>query len=264
VTAPVLDLSGVSLRIDGNHVLTDIDWTVRAAQRWAVLGPNGAGKTSLLRIASLHQHPTTGAVTVLDHRLGAVDVRRLRIRIGLVSAAVIDLLRPTTTALEAVASALHGALVPWWAKVTDGDWGRARDQLERFGAAAVADQPFASLSSGERQRVLLARALVTDPDLLLLDEPAAGLDLGAREELVEVLGHLARDPAAPPSVLVTHHVEEIPLGTTHALLLSEGRISASGEVVEALTSDTLSTCFGLDLVVDGHDGRWTARRGRRD
>jgi iron complex transport system ATP-binding protein len=263
VTA-VLDLADVSLRIDGHSVLRGIDWVVRPGERWVVLGPNGAGKTSLLRIASLQCHPSAGRVEVLGHRLGEVDVRRLRIRVGLVSAAVIDALRTTTTAIEAVASALYGALVPWWSTVTDADWDRARRQLDRFGVRGVADQTFGSLSSGERQRVLLARALVTDPDLVLLDEPAAGLDLGAREDLVTLLGRLATDPAAPPSVLVTHHVEEIPPGTTHALLLRDGGTSAQGELGAVLTDAGLSACFGMDLALSTRDGRWAAHRRPED
>lgn len=256
---PALAMREVSLVRGGRPVLADIDWEVRSSQRWVVLGRNGSGKTSLVRIASLTEHPSTGTVDVLGERLGRTDVRRLRRRIGLTSAALAEQLRPTLTAREVVMTARYGALEPWWDAYDATDRAAAEDQLERLGCAALADQPFGTLSSGERQRVLLARTLVGEPGLLLLDEPTAGLDLGGREELVSALGVLARDPAAPPVVLVTHHLEEVPAGTTHALLLRAGRILAAGPLEDVLTESRLDACFGVALSVARHGDRWSAR-----
>lgn len=257
--AAALALADVSLVRGGRAVLAGVDWTVRAGEHWVVLGANGSGKTSLIRIAALVEHPSSGTVDVLGERLGRTDVRRLRPRIGLTSGALVDRLRPTLTAVEVVMTGRHAALEPWWHDYDDHDRAEALDQLGRLGVGHVADQPLGTLSSGERQRVLLARTLAGDPGLLLLDEPTAGLDLPAREELVGALGALAADPAAPPSVLVTHHLEEVPPGTTHALALRAGEVLAAGPVATVLRTDVLSACFGLDLVV-GHDGRrWSAR-----
>ncbi len=240
-------------------LLDAVDWTVRPGQRWVVLGPNGSGKTTLLRVASLYLHPTSGQVEVLGHRLGRVDVRRLRTRIGLVSPALQDLLRPEITALDAVMSAREAALETWWHAYGPDDRARAHDLLERTGTAALAHRAFGTLSSGERQRVLLARSLWGDPGLVLLDEPTAGLDLGAREDLVARLAGLADDPATPPTVLVTHHVEEVPPGFTHGLLLRRGRVLAAGPIDDVLTAEALSEAFGLALRLDRRDGRYAAR-----
>ena len=256
---PVLRLEAVGLVLDGTRVLDGVDWVVHPGERWVVLGRNGSGKTSLLRIASLYQHPSHGTVEVLGETLGRTDVRRLRTRIGVASAAMADLLRPGLTALEVVVTAKHVVLEPWWHTYDDADRARARELLGRVGVAEVADHRFGTLSSGERQRTQLARTLMGDPGLLLLDEPTAGLDLGGREDLVRRLGALAADPATPPTVLVTHHVEEIPAGFTHALLLREGVVQAAGPIATTLTADALSTCFGLSLELDRHGDRWTAR-----
>lgn len=224
-----------------------------------VLGPNGSGKTTLMRLASLYLHPSRGEVEVLGHALGRADVRRLRTRIGLVSPSFADLLRPGVTAVEAVMTAREAALETWWHSYGPDDRRMALGLLERTGAAALADRTFGTLSSGERQRVLLARSLWGDPGLVLLDEPTAGLDLGAREDLVGRLAHLAEDETTPPTVLVTHHVEEIPPGFTHALLLRGGRVRAAGALDDVLTAETLSDTFGLRLALDRRDGRFTAR-----
>jgi iron complex transport system ATP-binding protein len=255
---PVLDLRSVSVRVDGSVILDRVDWAVAPGERWIVLGPNGAGKTTLMRLAALLLHPSTGTVDLLGGRLGHVDVRVLRRRVGLVSPAVTELLRPTMSAADLVVSAIHGALVPWWLQVTDDDRAAADAVLERFGVLDLADRPFGTLSSGERQRVLLGRALVTRPDLVLLDEPMAGLDLGAREILVGDLGALAVDPETAPIVVVTHHLEEIPPGFTHGLILDGGRIVAAGALDVVLTDSTMSAAFGIELRVSHEAGRWRA------
>ena len=255
----VLRLSRVGVVRPPATLLADVDWTVGAGERWVVLGPNGSGKTTLMRVASLYLHPSSGTVDVLGHRLGRVDVRRLRTRIGLVSPAFADMLRPEVTAVDAVMTAREAALETWWHNYGADDRRAATALLERTGAAALADRTFGTLSSGERQRVLLARSLWGEPGLVLLDEPTAGLDLGAREDLVARLARLAGDPSTPPTVLVTHHVEEIPPGFTHALLLGEGRVLASGPLDDVLTADALSTLFRLPLLLDRRDGRFAAR-----
>jgi iron complex transport system ATP-binding protein len=259
VPPPALALSGVAVVRDASALLADVDWVVRAGERWVVLGPNGSGKTTLLRVASLWLHPSSGTVDVLGHRLGRVDVRRLRTRIGLVSPAFADLLRPEVTAAEIVMAAREAALETWWHAYRDADRARALALLDRMGAAPLADRAFGTLSSGERQRVLLARSLWGDPGLVLLDEPTAGLDLGAREDLVGRLAALADDPTTPPTVLVTHHVEEIPPGFTHALALRAGRVVAAGPLADVVTAPTLSATFGLALHLDRRDGRFAAR-----
>lgn len=245
--------------MDGTRVLGPIDWEVGAGQRWVVLGPNGSGKTTLIRIASLWLAPSQGEVEVLGRLRGRTDVRRLRARIGLTSGAVADMLRVDLTALDAVMTAANAALEPWWHRYDDRDRDRARAALDRVGAGGLAGRRFGTLSSGERQRVLLARALAVDPGAVILDEPMAGLDLGGREELIGALARLAADLSAPPIVLITHHVEEIPDGFTHGLLLRDGRALARGRIDEVLTGAALSECFGMPLSLERHRGRWTAR-----
>ncbi|HEX3539731.1 MAG TPA: ATP-binding cassette domain-containing protein [Acidimicrobiales bacterium] len=258
--------AGQALRFDDvdvvrgqNLVLHGVSWQVDARQRWVVLGPNGSGKTTMLQLASGYLHPTRGTVAVLGHQLGRVDVRRLRERIGLVSAAVAKLLVPSVSAADVVMSARYAALDPWWHDYSAADRQQARHLLDRAGFAGVADRPFGVLSEGERQQVLLARTLMGDPDLLLLDEPAAGLDIAGRERLLTRLAELAAEPASPPMVLVTHHVEEVPAHFSHLLLLRQGAVVAAGPLAETMTSDHLSATYGLALTVDGAGGRWTCR-----
>jgi iron complex transport system ATP-binding protein len=253
-----LCLRGVRLVHEGRAVLDEIDWTVRAHERWVVLGRNGCGKTSLIRIASLYLHPSAGTVDVLGERLGRTDVRSIRTRIGLASSSLTDQLRPTLTAHDVVVTARFGALEPWWHRYDEADHRRADAQLERLGVRWLTDRELGTLSSGERQRVLVARTLMNDPGLVLLDEPTAGLDLGGREELVGALAALAADPTSPPTVLVTHHVDEIPPGFTHVLLLKEGRVLAAGPLATTLTAEALTACFDLDLALERRGGRYSA------
>lgn len=256
---PVIDLGDVSFGRDGRAILDGIDWEVREGERWVVLGPNGSGKSTLLGIASLRLHPSSGRVRILGEELGRCDVRRVRRRIGLTSAALADQLRPGLQVGDLVMTGLRGDLEPWWHDYTDEDRAQARSALARIGAGHLVERTFGTLSSGERKRVQMARVLVSRPELLLLDEPAAGLDLGAREDLVGRFADLAADSSVAPIVLVTHHVEEIPRGFTHALLLREGRISGAGPIDETLTAATLGATFGLDVVLDEDGGRWRAR-----
>jgi iron complex transport system ATP-binding protein len=243
----------------GKDLLRDIDWRVELDERWVVLGPNGAGKTTLLNLAAARMHPSAGIVHVLGERLGRVDVFELRTRIGLTSVSLHDRMPPEESVLDAVVTA-GWSVVGRFRESYDGlDTSRARYLLDQMGVGTLAQRRYGTLSEGERKRVQIARALMTDPELLLLDEPAAGLDLGGREDLVRRLAELAADPDAPALVLVTHHVEEIPPGFTHALLLREGTVVASGLLRETVTSEHLSKTFDLPLRVEYADGRFTAR-----
>jgi len=259
VPSPVLQLSDVAVVRDGAELLAGVDWTVAEGERWAVLGPNGAGKTTLMQVAGAALFPSRGTVELLGERFGQVDLGELRTRVGLSSATLADRVPPHERALDVVVTAAYGVVGRWQERYDPADVARATQLLGRMGLRAFADRRFGTLSEGERKRVLLARALMTDPELLLLDEPAAGLDLGAREALLRLLTRLAQDEDAPPTVLVTHHVEEVPVGTTHALLLSRGRSIASGPVAEVLTGPLLTRAFGLPLVVEERGGRYTAR-----
>ena len=262
--AEVLRFEAVAVRRSGRTILGPIDWTVCAGERWVVFGPNGSGKTTLLHVASTYLWPSTGAVSVLGERIGAVDTRALRETIGYAGSGLERVISDDMPALDVVMTARHAALAPWWHHYTDEDRARAGDLLARMGVGGFADRPFGLLSTGERRRVQIARSLMPNPRLLLLDEPAAGLDLGAREAFIDDLEALARDPTLAAIVLVSHHVEEIPPGFGHALVLGEGRAVASGPIETALASGPLSAAFGLPLVVDRSNGRFAARAaGRR-
>ncbi len=254
-----LELTSVDLDRASGPVLRAVDLRVDAGQRWIVLGPNGSGKTTIFQLASGYLHPTRGHVDIIGERLGRVDVRRLRERIGLVSASVSKMLVPSITGLEVVLSARHGALEPWWHTYDDADRATARHLLDAGGFAHVADRPFGILSEGERQQVLIARSLMVRPELLLLDEPAAGLDVGGRERLIARLTTLAADDTSPPTVMITHHVEEIPVGFGHLVLLRDGRVVASGPIETTLDAEALSETFGLRLALTQAGGRWSCR-----
>ncbi|GIG28812.1 iron ABC transporter ATP-binding protein [Cellulomonas marina] len=255
----VLDLQDVTVRRGATTILDGLSWQIRDGERWVVLGRNGAGKTSLLQVCSGRMHPTSGTAHLLGERLGGVDVFELRPRIGLSSAALADRIPSGETVLDVVLTASYGYTGRWRESYEEQDEARAHELLRAFGVEHLAARYFGTLSEGERKRVQIARALMSDPELLLLDEPAAGLDLGGREELVAALAELAADPRSPVIVLVTHHVEEVPPGFTHALLLRDGRAQAAGPVAEVLTADELSATFGVPLAVQRGGGRWAAR-----
>ncbi len=260
MTAHPLSLHDVGLARGERWILRNITWEVAADERWLVLGANGSGKTSLLRIASLYEHPTTGRVEVLGEVLGRTDVRSLRRRIGVTSAALAAQFRSSLTAHDVVVTGRFAALEPWWHSYDADDHQRADEALARLGVAALADRTFGSLSSGEAQRVLLARTLVNDPAVVLLDEPSARLDLGGREQLVQALTSMIALPDSPVMVLVTHHLDEVPPGMTHALLLRNGETLAAGAFDDVITAEHLSECFGVPLMVERRDdGRLSAR-----
>jgi iron complex transport system ATP-binding protein len=255
----VVDLAGVSIVRGGATLIDDLSWRVEESDRWVVIGPNGAGKTTLLQILAAQIHPSSGVAGLLGEVLGTVDVFELRPRIGLTSAALAERIPRGERVHDVVVSASYAVIGRWREDYDELDHARADELLDSLGIGRLADRTFGTLSEGERKRVQIARALMTDPELLLLDEPAAGLDLSGREALVRTLGDLARDPYAPASVLVTHHVEEIPVGITHALLLRQGRVIAEGPLKQTLTAENLKATFDLDLALNQTDGRWAAR-----
>jgi iron complex transport system ATP-binding protein len=255
----VLELADVSVVRSGHRLLDDVTWAVADGERWVMLGPNGAGKTTLLQVASAQIHPTSGYAAVLGEMLGAVDVFELRPRIGLTSAALADRIPRSESVRDVVVTASYAVVGRWREEYEGYDVDRAAILLGRLGVGHLATRTFGTLSEGERKRVQIARALMTDPELLLLDEPAAGLDLGGREALVKTLGEIAADPTSPTTVLVTHHVEEIPTGFTHALLLRSGSVVAAGKLAEVVTDEALTECFGLPLTVSLTGERWSAR-----
>lgn len=255
-----LAMTGVGFDREGREILSGVDWLVERGTNWIVLGPNGGGKTTLIRIAALYEHPSRGTVRVLGEVLGRTDVRELRRRVSLVSSAMSDLMRPQLSAADIVMCGRYAALEPWWHRYTTADRERSLELLAAQGVGDVAEHPYGTLSSGERQRTMLARALMNEPGLVLLDEPTAGLDLRGREELVERLEVLATRPDSAPMVLVTHHVEEIPPAFTHLLAMADGRVVIQGPIEEVLNSAVLSETFGIPLSVQRHgDGRFTAR-----
>jgi iron complex transport system ATP-binding protein len=255
----VVRLSGVTVLREGARILDSVSWIVSEGERWVILGPNGAGKTTLLQVVAARLHPTSGTAELLDEELGAVDVFELRPRIGLASAALAEGLPGEETVRDVVVTAAWGVTGRWKERYEVRDEVRALTLMAQLGVSHLARRRFGTLSEGERKRVQIARALMTDPELLLLDEPAAGVDLVGREDLVARLGQMAQDPDAPVSVMVTHHLEEIPVGTTHALLMRAGRIQAAGPISEVLTDTLVSRAFGLPLSVMHENGRWFAR-----
>src|SRR5215467_5694269 len=255
----VLKLRGVSVRRESSMLLRNVDWTAHENERWIVIGPNGAGKTTLLQVAATSLFPTEGTVEVLGERLGEVDVFDLRPRIGLTSAALGERVPPGEKVIDLVLTASYAILGRWKEEYESADVTRAVELLDALGCAHLIRRRFATLSEGERKRVQIARSLMPDPELLLLDEPAAGLDLGGREDLVRRIAFLASDRRAPTMVMVTHHVEEVPEGFTHAMLLRRGSVLAAGPLPEVFTERNLSKCFGVPLTIEYRQSRWAAR-----
>ncbi|MDN6510377.1 MAG: ABC transporter ATP-binding protein [Corynebacterium sp.] len=258
----VLDLREVTIVRDGLHVLHPVTWQVEVDERWIIIGPNGAGKTSLLTIAGARQYPSSGTARIVGETLGKTDVRELRTAVGMSSAAVAHQVPGGEKVLDLVISAGYDVMGRWRERYDRGDELRAMEILEQMGALHLGEQTWETLSEGERKRVLIARALMTDPELLLLDEPGAGLDLGGREDLVRMLGELAEDPDAPATVMVTHHVEEIPPGFTHGMILDEGRVVAQGLLEDVMTSENLTRAYHQPISLSFDDGRYFARRAR--
>lgn len=256
----VVHMSSVGVRRGQTQLVADIDWSVELDERWVVIGANGAGKTTLLRMAAAQLHPTTGTVHVLGEQLGRTDVFELRTRVGFASAALNGRVPEAEIVKDVVLSAGYAVVGRWRESYDDMDTERAVAMLDAMGIAHLAEREFHTLSEGERKRALIARSLMTDPEMLLLDEPAAGLDLGGREDLVARLSRIAMDPDAPATVLVTHHVEEIPPGFTHVLMLRDGRQVTSGLIDDVLTSENLTATFGQRLVVQRWGARYFAQR----
>ena len=256
---PVIVVRDLVVERSGRTILGPLEWTIRDGERWVVLGPNGSGKTTLMSVIGLSLWPTAGTVDVLGARYGRIDSRELRRRIGSAGSAVEAVLRDDLTPVDVVMTARHAATEPWWHVFTDDDRARARSLLGDLGLTDVADHPYGTLSAGERRRTSIARALMPDPDLLLLDEPAASLDLGARETLMHDLAILAGSARPTAIVLVSHHVEEIPVGFTHGLILAGGRIVAAGPLETVLTDAVLTRAFEMPILVERRGGRAWAR-----
>ncbi len=264
-----MTLVGVASLIGGQVILQDINWQIAPGENWVVIGPNGGGKSTLIAIAGLRRHPSAGQVTVLGHRLGYVDIRPLRSKISTSSAIFATSLRPALSVLDVVKCGMSGVLEPWWYDEAPGDHKRALNLLDSVGLQGHGDQSFGTLSSGEKQRCLLARALMPDPDLLLLDEPNAGLDLAGREQLIASLDQLANTTTSVAdtqgtgtqraTVLVTHHVEDIPRSASHLLAIAKGRIMEAGPIEETLSAGLLSDLFELPVRLSREDQRWSAR-----
>ncbi len=259
MSAEVLRLRDVGVCREQSMLLRSVTWTVRDNESWVVVGPNGAGKTTLLQVASGLIVPTEGTAEVLGEPLTGADLTELRSRVGLASAAVAEQVPRREKVIDLVMTAGYGTIGRTTEDFDSYDVARAVELLDAMGCAHLIRRRFGTLSEGERKRVQIARSLMADPELLLLDEPAAGLDLGGREDLLFRIATLVKDPRAPVFILVTHHVEEVPEGATHALLMRSGTVLAAGEIGEVFTERNLSRCFGVPLTVERRSGRWTAR-----
>lgn len=255
----VLELRDVSVRRGERTILGPLTFAIRPGERWVVLGPNGAGKSTLLQILATRYFPSTGSVHVLDKEMGKVDLAELRTRIGICGALISEDIPDNEVVRDVVLTAAYAILGRWNEAYDLWDESRAIALLTTFGVRDLADRTYGTLSEGERKRVQISRALMADPELLLLDEPAAGLDLGGREDLLKRFSIFASDPLAPASILVTHHIEEIPAGTTHALILKDGGIAVSGPIADVITSEHISAIFGLPITVVREGDRFFAR-----
>ena len=257
--AQVLEFTDVVVRRNARNIVDHVNWTVTDDQRWVILGPNGAGKTTVLQLAATLIHPSSGEVTILDERLGRTDVFELRPRIGFASSAMAKRVPPEETVLDVVLTAAFAVMGRWNESYEAIDEKRAHRVLAEWKLDHLADRTFGTLSDGEQKRVQIARAVMTDPELLLLDEPTASLDLGAREELLGLLGGYAQAPTTPAMIMVTHHVEEIPVGFTHVLLMRDGGVVAAGPIDATLTAENLSETFGMTISLTSDNGRFAAR-----
>jgi len=257
--AEVVNFSSVSVVRDNREIIADVNWQVHPHQRWAIIGPNGAGKTTLLRVAAAQIHPSKGSANILDKNLGEVNVFELRTRIGFASNALTDHVPNSEKVLDAVMTASYGITGRWKEEYEDIDLRRARRVLSEWGLAGLEERAFGTLSDGEKKRVQIARSVMTDPELMLMDEPVASLDMAAREQTVKLLGEYAQSPTAPAMIMVTHHIEEIPAGFTHAMLMSNGRVHSLGSINEVLTSEKISDCFEYNMTVISNQGRFTVR-----
>ena len=255
----VIDLNNVTVIRDGKAILNNVDWQVESNQRWVIIGPNGAGKTTLLKVVAAQLHPSSGEARILEGLLGKVNVFELRTRLGFASTSLANHIPNSETVLNAVLTASYGITGRWNEEYDDVDIRRAHRVLNEWKLGDLADRAFGTLSDGEKKRTQIARAVMTDPELLLLDEPVASLDLAAREQTIALISAYATEPAAPAMVMVTHHLEEIPAGFTHALVLSGGQVYAAGEIQHTLTSDKLSEAYGIGVHVDFAEGRYRAR-----
>lgn len=259
----VLDLRDVSVIRDQKTILGPLSWRVVSGERWVVLGPNGAGKSTLFALAGSLIHPSRGEVAILDEQMGKTDVFELRPRIGLTSNAIVELIPDDEIVIDVVMTAAYAIMGRWQENYDLWDESRALSLLTTLGVRELKDRTFGTLSEGEKKRTLIARALMPNPELLLLDEPAAGLDLGGREDLLRRLNALALDPTSPATIIITHHVEEIPRGTTHCLLLSEGLAVAQGPLNEVLNATNLSMAYDIEIELNETDGRYFARATHR-
>lgn len=259
----VIDMQGVSVLRDSREILQEIDWQVELDERWIVMGPNGAGKTTLMRLASAQVFPSAGSVRIIGEKLGSTALRDVRTAVGMASSALAHRIPDEEKVADIVISAGYDVLGSWRENYEDMDYQRLYDILETVGAFHIADRMWGTLSEGERKRAMIARAMMNDPELLLLDEPGAGLDLGGREDLISLLSSIAEDPDSPATVVITHHVEEIPPGFTHGMLLDEGQVVAQGLLPDIMTSENLTAAYHQPIVVTEDDGRWFARRTRR-
>jgi iron complex transport system ATP-binding protein len=259
VERDVVLIREATVRIGATNILGPVSLEVRPGESWAILGPNGSGKTTLLDLAGARRHPTTGSVSVLGHRLGTIDVRTLRARIGSVGHHLADAIPSHLLVRDIVLTGKRSSLVPWMQIYDAEDLRLAAALLQQVGCSELADRALLSCSQGERQRVMLARALFGRPELLLLDEPMAGLDLPGRELLLHAMSSTV--DATPTMILVTHHLEEVPPTVTHAALLRDGRLVASGPIGDVLTGDNVSVCFGIPVSISFSVGRWIARSG---
>lgn len=254
----LLAIEDVIVRRANRTILGPITWSVEDGQRWVILGPNGDGKTTLLQLLAALIHPTSGKVSILGNRLGAVDVFELRPRIGFTSSAMMEILPSEERVIDIVLTSAYAIAGRWQEEYDLWDESRAKALLTTFGVRDLAERTFGTLSEGEKKRVQISRALMADPEVLLLDEPAAGLDLGGREDILHRITQYTSDEQSPVTIIVTHHIEEIPAGTTHALLLKDGIVAHAGPISQVLTEENITEVFGVSVQLQFNGARYFA------